>query len=297
MPATPASGLPSRSVQVPSFVSQQVISAKRFYLNLNPPDTQPLTIVCGGWEECRPDYGIDRTSFPFLSIEMVAEGGGQLVLAGHRHTLEPGTIFTYGPGVSQKISTSPGHRLVKYFVDFAGERGRRLLSESRLKPGTVAKLATLSESRQAFDTLIRLGNDPYRTTARVCALQLELLLLVMVRSLEPTTKSVRISLATFERCCAYLDRHFLELRSLSQAADACNVNDAHFCRLFSRFRGETPFRYLTRLQMQWAADRLSSSGRLVREVADELQIDPFQFSRAFKRIHGVSPTAYLSRRR
>jgi AraC-like DNA-binding protein len=287
---------PAKKTEVPSFVSQQVTEARRFYLNLKPRPTRDLTVVCGGWEECAADYAIDRPTFPFLSVEFVASGRGELVLAGQTHVLEPGTVFTYGPGISQRISTSPDQRLGKYFVDFTGGRAKKLLRDARLAPGAVVALGASTEVRHAFDTLVRLAASHDRHTARATALQLELLLLVIERASQPGTPSERRALATFERIRQHLDAHFLKLRSLEDAAAACHVDVSYLCRLFRRFHGEKPFRYLQRLQMQWAAERLHTSGRLIREVADELQIDQFQFSRTFKRIHGVSPSAFLNTR-
>ncbi|HEX2852556.1 MAG TPA: AraC family transcriptional regulator [Opitutaceae bacterium] len=280
----------------PAFVSRQVTAARRFYHNLKPRPTRGLSIVCGGWEECAPDYMIDRKTFPFLSLEFVASGRGQLQLGSRSHALEPGTVFTYGPGISQLFATSPKEPLGKYFLDFVGDRGRKLLRECRLEPGSVVQLTSLGEVRQAFDTLVRLASGHHRDTARLCELQVEVLLLVIVRSTQPGSPTERRSLATFERCRQYIDTHFLALDTLEQAASACHVDIAYLCRLFRRFLDETPFRYLQRLQMQWAAERLHTSHRLVREVADDLRIDPFQFSRTFKRIHGVSPSAFLSSR-
>ena len=288
--------LPRKSPAPPAFVSQQVTASRRFYQNLRPKPGRGLAVVCGGWEECAPDYTIDRKTFPFLSVELVTSGRGELVLDGRRHALEPGTVFTYGPGVSQHIRPSPGAPLGKYFVDFTGERGRALLQECKLAPGTCGSLSTPAEARHAFETLVRLGTGHHRLTARMCALQVELLLLALVRSTQPGSPSERRSLATFERCRQHIDAHYLSLANLERAATACHVDRAYLCRLFQRFQGETPFRYLQRLQMQWAAERLHTSGRLVREVADDLGVDPFQFSRTFKRIHGVSPTAFLHAR-
>jgi AraC-like DNA-binding protein len=253
--------------------------------------------VCGGWEECAADYAIDRATFPYLSLEFVAAGRGELILAGRRHALAPGTAFTYGPGVAHRIRTSPAARLGKYFVDFAGGPARSLLRRLQLTPGTCVELGASTEVRHAFDTLVRLGASHDRHTARACALQLELLLLVTARATQPASPSARRALASFERCRQHLDTHFLSLHSLAAAAAACHVDGSYLCRLFRRFHGDRPFRYLQRLQMQWAAERLHHSGRLVRQVADELGLDPFQFSRTFKRIHGVSPSAFLSTRR
>ncbi len=291
--------MPSVSRQAPAapaFVSEQVTAARRFYHNLRPRPGRALTVVCGGWEECAPDYAIDRKTFAYLSLEFVAAGRGELVLGGRSHPLEPGTVFSYGPGVSQQIRTSAEARLTKYFVDFTGTRGRELLRECKLPPGACVQLAASTDIRHAFDTLVRIGASPHRLASRMCALQVELLLLALVRSPQSGSSSERRSLATFERCRRHIDAYFLTLDTLEQAAAACHVDVAYLCRLFRRFLDETPFRYLQRLQMQWAAERLHTSGKLIREVADDLRIDPFQFSRTFKRIHGVSPSAFLSAR-
>lgn len=289
-------GAPGLATTPPEFVSKQVTAARRFYLNLRPRSRRGLTIVCGGWEECAADYSIDRATFPYLGLEFVAAGAGELVLGGKEHPLEPGTVFSYGPGIAQHIRTSREHRLGKYFVDFAGDRGRQLLRDCRLPPGSVMNLRGHAEVRQSFDRLIRLGSGNDRHAMRATALEFELLLIAIDRAAQPDTPAERRALATYERCRQHLDDRFLSLRTIEEAAAACHIDVSYLSRLFRRFHRETPFRYLQRLQMQWAAERLDSAGLLVREVADELSIDPFQFSRAFKRVHGVSPSAFLTTR-
>ncbi|MGC4070954.1 MAG: AraC family transcriptional regulator [Nibricoccus sp.] len=287
---------PRPAPEPPAFVSAQVTDARRFYLNLKPRTATGLTVVCGGWEECAPDYTIDRKTFPFPSIEFVAAGRGELVLNGKRHELSPGTLFTYGPAISHRIRTDATAPLKKYFVNFAGNRTDTLLRESGLKPGTLIRLGTTVDVHNAFDALVRFGAFYDRHTARSCALQLELLLLAATRANQPNSPAARRAMATFERCRAHIEQHFLALATLQSTAAACHVDEAYLCRLFQRFQGETPYRYLQRLQMQWAAERLHSTGRLVREIAADLRTDPFQFSRTFKRIHGVSPSAFLAAR-
>lgn len=44
----------------PDFVSRQTHDARRFYLNLQPRDEQPLSLVCGGVERMDPEYVVDR---------------------------------------------------------------------------------------------------------------------------------------------------------------------------------------------------------------------------------------------
>lgn len=284
-------------MQAPAYISTQVRSARRFYRHLAPGRVRDLSLVCGGWEDCAPDYEINRSGFPYLALEFVASGGGELTVGGKRSELQPGAIFVYGPGVAYQMKTGTAHPLGKYFVNFVGGRARRLLDECRIPPGTVVPLIATTEVREGFDALLRTGGSTDVLAERMGRLQLELLILAVARSLQPTSGSERRALATFERCRECIDARYLEFKTVEAAAAACHVAVSHLCRLFRRFHGETPFHYLQRRQMQWAADRLHNSTQLIREVADELELDAFQFSRTFKRVHGISPSAFLSQRR
>jgi AraC-like DNA-binding protein len=281
----------------PSFLSPQVVSARRFYLNLKPRREAGLAVVCGGVEKCAADYVIDRKTFPYLSIEFVAAGHGTLVLAGKTHALSPGAVFAYGPTIAHVIRTDAADPLVKYFVDFIGAAGRRLLAASGLAPGEVRPVTAIGDVRGAFDALIAAGLRHDRYTERLCVLQLETVFLTIARSRGAMSPNERRARMTFERCREFIDNAFLRISSVEDVATACRIDGSHLCRLFRRFHNESPFHYLQRLRMQWAADRLLSSDALVREVADELQIDPYQFSRVFKRIHGVSPMAFILSRK
>jgi AraC-like DNA-binding protein len=280
----------------PEFLSSQVTAARRFYLNLKPRSARTLTVVCGGSEDCAADYVIERSTFPFWSVEFVAAGAGELTLAGKTHGLRAGTVFAYGPQVPHLIRTAREPRLVKYFVDFIGDPSVQLLRACGLKPGAVTQVAAVGDVRDAFDTLVRLGAQHDTRTERTCALQLEVLLHTIARSRQFSTVCDRRSRTTFERVREFMDSQFLDVSSVEEVARACHLDSSHMSRLVRRFHSESPLRYLQRRRMQWAADRLQSSTLFVREVADELNMDAFQFSRTFKRMHGLSPTEFLATR-
>ena len=110
--------MPKTATRRPSFVSTQVAEARRYYLDLQPQPTHDITVVCGGCERVRPDYIIQRRTFPYYAVEFVAEGEGDLVLAGKRCRLRPGIVFAYGPGIAHTIRTAPERPMLKYYVDF-----------------------------------------------------------------------------------------------------------------------------------------------------------------------------------
>ncbi len=140
--------------KVPTFFSNQVTGANRFYLDASGRSSRPLAVVCGGCEHCEPDYKIDRRDFPFYSIEFVARGKGTLTLQGQTTSLFAGKLFSYGPGVPHAIDADIDEPLVKYFVDFTGPKAKGLLCEHGLAPGTVVRVASPDVVLRVFDDLI-----------------------------------------------------------------------------------------------------------------------------------------------
>ena len=274
-------------------MSRQVVQARRFYLEAGVRGREPLSVVSVGWEKCARDYVIQRETFPFLSLEYVAGGRGQLELDGHIHELSAGSLFAYGPGIHHRMQTDPSELLDKYFVDFEGPRALPLARELDLVPGRIRQYQHGLELQDAFERLIRLAGQVGLYTARACALQLELLMLSTRHAGGENTVESSRAFSTFERCRRHMEDHFLEYSTVETFADACHINLSYLCRLYRKFSGVSPYQYLMQVKMKWAANRLHGGEVLVREVADELGIDQFQFSRAFKRVHGVSPAAFI----
>lgn len=282
---------------VPEFFSAQVVQARRFYLDLRPRVQAGLTIICGGSEHCAPNYAIHRATFPFYSIEFVAQGGGRLKIKRQEHRLRPGIVFAYGPGVAHDITTEPGEPLVKYFIDFAGTEAVTLLGSARLKPGTVAQVYPPGEIQPLFDELIRNGRRGTAGTPAICAQLLRGLALKVAEARAPQPGHDTLAFATYQQCLAHLQRHFLRLRSVTQAAGECHVDDAYLCRLFQRYDHQSPYRVLIRLKMNYAAERLQAPNALVKQVAEETGFNnPFHFSRVFKSVFGMPPTGMVKMR-
>jgi AraC-like DNA-binding protein len=285
-PVKPAAG-------APEFFSPQVSGARRFYLNLNPPQHAPLSVVCGGCEHCTPDYEIHRPTFPFYSIEYVVRGGASLKLQNRRHALHPGCVFSYGPGVRQDIVADPVEPPVKYFVNFAGLKAREILRLCRLPPGSVSQIFPPNELQELFDELIRCGQRGGRQSAELCAKLLECLVLKMSQSHAPRAGVKSRSFTTYQHCRQYLEEDFQRLKTLRQIAQECHVDAAYLCRLFQRYNHQSPYQFLMRLKMNLAAEWLQQPGAMVKQVAERAGFgDPFHFSRAFKNVFGVAPDSF-----
>jgi len=279
--------------QVPKFFSQQVLRADRFYLDASGRSHCPIAVVCGGCEHCGPDYRINRRDFPYYSIEFVARGQGTLTLAGRTVPLFPGRVFSYGPGIPHRIRMDSDDPLVKYFVDFTGRKALKLLEDHNLAPGTPVRLASPEAVLRVFDDLIANGSGGRRYGPPIAATLVELLVLKIAEAAAAEDSYRAVAFSTYQSCREFIRNHSLTLKSLEEIAEACHVDEAYLCRLFSRFDDQSPYQYLMQLKMSAAAVRLQGEGKLVKQIAYELGFnDPFHFSRAFKKVFGLSPAAF-----
>jgi len=85
--------------------------------------------------------------------------------------------------------------------------------------------------------------------------------------------------------------------SLEEISKRFNVNAPHLSKIFLKYAGESPSRYIMTLRMNEAKHLLSLKNELtVKEIGEAVGYpDPFYFSRMFKQFTGITPTEYKSR--
>lgn len=284
--------MPRRSQVLPPFISQQVARARRFHLGESRQGNETLAVVCGGWERTAPGYHIDRSDFPYCALEFVAGGRGMLRIAGRDHVLTRGTAFAYGPSIAHEIRTDAADRLSKYFVDFAGTDAAQALAEAGIPPGACERVADPAGVQASFERVIEVGKRATSIAARMAALQVRMLLLVLA-DVRPPRGTRRIQAQrTFIRCRELIEKRHASFRTAGEAAAACGLAPAYLSRLFRRFAGQPVYQFLMRLKMSEAAALLRHNAMSVTETAEVFGMDPFHFSRAFKRVHGRAPVHF-----
>ncbi|MCX6968235.1 MAG: AraC family transcriptional regulator [Verrucomicrobia bacterium] len=277
----------------PDFFSIQIAEARRFHMEARPSKESLLAVRAGGCEHCATNYEIHRPSFPYIGIEFVAHGKGTAVLHGKTYSLAAGTIFSYGPGISQGITSDPQEPMVKYFLDFSGRHSKRLLE--RYGPGLGQALQTSApgEVMAIWEEIIRTGLRATPFGARIVSVLLEYLLLKVAETTIPLGSSGTPAFSTYRRCRQWIENHALKLNSLDQMAAECHIDPAYLCRLFRRFDHQSPYQCLLKFKMNHAAQRLQIPGIAVKQVAEEVGFsDPCHFSRVFKKMEGLSPAQF-----
>lgn len=206
--------------------------------------------------------------------------------------IRKGSVFLYHPGKPWRMRGTGSEGLRKYFVVFDAqvEWVRRLgclgMAPYRFEP--------FWELLALLEALEREAVHPSTQRQSICN-HLLMAILGKLRSQDPLpTAPSPSSRQTYQEAARFVEEHYRELRGLADIARGMGVDASYLCRLFQRYAGMSPHRYLTRLRMQYAMTLLTREGLNVTAVAERLGYkNPFHFSRVFKKVHQLPPSAFF----
>lgn len=96
-----------------------------------------------------------------------------------------------------------------------------------------------------------------------------------------------------EKGAAFMQAHFAEGISVSDAAEHLHMNSNYFSKLFKSKIGMSPADYLHSLRNERALQLLIHTDMSIAEISEAVGFsDPFYFSRWFKKINHCSPASY-----
>lgn len=141
-----------------------------------------------------------------------------------------------------------------------------------------APLANAAEAEHAILALItRVLHESHRTR--------------VVRRVRTAPESQRNHAQWVDHAKRMLAERYREGPGLGELADAVGCSQFHLCRLFKRYTGLSIHRYLNRIRLRVALDRLTDPDRTLADLADWLGYSSHShFTDAFRREFGVTPT-------
>jgi len=98
-----------------------------------------------------------------------------------------------------------------------------------------------------------------------------------------------------EKAIRYLQDHFLEQPDLATIARAAHLSEYHFQRLFSRWAGISPKRFLQFLTVEHAKHRLADAKALLEVTLDSGLSSPGRLHDLFVSVEAVTPGEFKTR--
>jgi AraC-like DNA-binding protein/quercetin dioxygenase-like cupin family protein len=246
-------------------------------------------VVFAGFETVLPDYRVDRESFPTFAIELVRGGRGALQMNGVSHSLQPGSIFTYGPGVAHLITSDRRSPLRKYFIDLApappchGPDGLAagLVFATPMGDRLASLLDGILDDSSAGIDLPGARGDATR-----------LFLALAGHSHRTPQPPACAAYSRYLQVKAHIEANYHLSGCVGDHARALRIDPSYLTRLFQRFGNESPYPFLTRLRLDRARQLLLRDDLSIQQISDTLHFaNPFHFSALFRRHHGIAPSA------
>lgn len=274
-------------------LSTQVSGSRYFFQGLTGTNRVGVIPAYGGYEQCDPDYVVQREHFDFCTLELVVAGEGTVRLNESESVLRAGSLFCYEHSTRLEIRTDPAKPMAKYFLCLTGARASQRLREAGVRPNQVAHLAMFPDVQRVLEDLIREGGRHRATAGRICAALVEVLLLKIEELAGVAGQSGVGAEENFLRCRGIIDVQAARLATLGEMTKAVGLEATRLCRLFRRYQGQSPYQYLLHRKMALAAEHLMDPNTFVKEVADRVGFaDPYHFSRCFKKVHRVAPKEF-----
>ena len=288
----------SNDPSLPSFISKQVSLGKYNFVDLQPQDDAPLSVVCVGLEETSQDYALKRESYGYYAIEYIVSGKWKLVTSAGEWDLRPGSVYCYGPSVTYSIKHDGGGEHRKYFLNFTGVDASKKFQESGLSPEHPCQLIQSRWLQNLFEQLLDTSRMQHSAQKQVSTAILSLILERLPHDLAVDHIETSQAKINYERCRQFISQHYLDFSQVAEIAKACGISAVHLSRLFKQFDDETPKAYLGRLKMSHAAELILRKSLPIKQAAAEIGFDdPYHFSRVFKSYFGVSPSKFANPKR
>lgn len=233
-------------------------------------------------------------SFPlhahnYFEIEIVLQGSGTQWLNGREYSLRAGCVYLLRPADFHEVRDT--EEAVLWNVSFT----EALIPPETLEPLLAGQYHSVqyfdSQRLSRLDRAAALLQEEAACGGSVQPLMAYLLAQILDGDAEPSESS------PIRRALLYLEAHFRESPSLSQAAEQACLSPVYFGSLFKQYTGKTYVNYLNARKVA-CAKMLLENGVSVTDACFSAGFGSLSgFLRVFRRFTGLSPDDYRRQHR
>ncbi|WP_018887713.1 AraC family transcriptional regulator [Paenibacillus massiliensis] len=258
------------------------------------------------WESEHGESWIEHKMHHDYDLWFLQEGKAKITVHGKEHTVMPGDVVFFYPGVPYTAAACEGAcRFMYVHFDFRIGHNERILSELQL-PGIISASLIHDETFllvQAYQRLKQQGSKSgNRLYVKACLtaviakiIELHALGQYHGNFLDSDTKirTSERSLDVLQPVLAFIDENLHQSFKMSELAALVGISEKYFISYFKKALGITPGQYIYQIKMNRARDYLYEKKYSIQEIAAFLGYpDPFTFSKAFKKYYNVPPSRF-----
>ena len=110
---------------------------------------------------------------------------------------------------------------------------------------------------------------------------------------EDVSGDSRSASETVDFAIKYMQEHYMEEIDIGLMAEKLGFQSAYLARLFNRYAGESPLKYLTNIRIHEAKRLLMDPSLSIAKVGEMVGYpDQFHFSKTFRKATGMNPSAF-----
>ena len=235
----------------------------------------------------------------YFSLEMILNGEVDLILDAERLHLQGPCLFWIGDHHKHfQYELIPGSGYEHFWVDFTGERGRRIYeSLSEAYPDSHIPLEDTKNILPVFECFAEKFKNPRRPDSSAeDVLLIEQLMREIVRQGQHENQTDLNDLHGMRALAEQINSAPFEKYDPRSLAVKAGLSYVHFRFLFKQIHGESVWRYILKQRMLTAGELLKGGQFRIGELADYCGFDNIaSFTRAFKRYYRVSPKQWMKK--
>lgn len=227
------------------------------------------------------------------ALHYIARGKGVLETNNQRYPLQAGDSFVIFPEKEVYYYPDLQDPWEYVWIEFKGEEALRLLSMTLFAPASPVVAESPADLSPLFYMLEHAPSRPDYEAQRAEG-HLRLLLSYYLEYYPQEAPGAPANYV--ERAKEYIGQHYWRKDlSVSDVADAVNIERSYLFRMFKQATGMSVSAYLISFRIRRACELLESSGLSVKSVACSVGYkDPLYFSSAFKRATSHTPSEYMT---
>ncbi|MFC3768432.1 AraC family transcriptional regulator [Paenibacillus sp. GCM10012303] len=250
-----------------------------------------------GWFECRPDYRIRRTFFPY-SIRYVIDGKGYGVWRGKTYEVGTNQILFLNLTEEHEFYADPDDPCKIFWVRFGGLQTAHYHQMLECDKNPVLDIRNARLMRQLFEELFVLfeqGAPGFEVTAssHITRILTDAAVTYMEGNESPGGRPSHKYPETVHQAIRYIVNNYQEPIKIEDIASHVHLSPSYFSRLFKRVTGCTVTEYLIKYRLRIAKELLTGTDGSLGEIAHTAGFcSQSYFSKMFRQFDGMTPLEY-----